>query len=60
VSTKVEHFLEAIMGITVGKYHLFKRSRKSGDLYYYCFQQGNGRIIKACGRACTGNLYMSG
>jgi hypothetical protein len=29
------------MGITVGKYHLFKRSRKSGSFYYYWFEQGN-------------------
>jgi len=42
------------MGVTVGKYHLFKRSRKSGDFYYYWFKQGNKRIIKTCGRACTG------
>ena len=42
------------MGITVGKYHLFKRSRKNGDFYYYWFQQGDKRIIKTCGRACTG------
>jgi len=41
------------MGVTVGKYHLFKRNRKSGDFYYYWFQQGNKRIIKTCGRACT-------
>jgi len=41
------------MGVTVGKYHLFKRSRKSGDFFYYWFQQGNKRIIKTCGRACT-------
>jgi hypothetical protein len=41
------------MGITVGKYHLFKRSRKSGSFYYYWFEQGNQRIIKTCGRACT-------
>jgi integrase len=45
-------FLEAIMGVTVGKYHLFKRSRKSGVFYYYWFQQGSKRIIKTCGRAC--------
>ena len=41
------------MGVTVGKYHLFKRSRKSGTFFYYWFQQGDGRIIKTCGRACT-------
>ena len=41
------------MGVTVGKYHLFKRSRKNGNFYYYWFQQGNKRIIKTCGRACT-------
>jgi hypothetical protein len=41
------------MGITVGKYHLFKRSRKGGSFYYYWFEQGNQRIIKTCGRACT-------
>jgi len=52
VSTKVAILLEAIMDVTVGKYHLFKRSRKSGDFYYW-FQQGNKRIIKTCGRACT-------
>jgi integrase len=40
------------MGITVGKYHLFKRSRKGG-FFYYWFEQGNQRIIKTCGRACT-------
>jgi integrase len=50
---KVATLLEAIMGVTVGKYHLFKRSRKSGDFYYYWFQRGNERIIKTCGRACT-------
>lgn len=42
------------MGVTAGKYHLFKRSRKSGDFYYCWFWQGNERIIKTCGRACTG------
>ena len=41
------------MSVTVGKYHLFKRSRKSGDFYYYWFEEGNKRIIKTCGRACT-------
>jgi integrase len=41
------------MSIIVGKYHLFKRSRKSGAFFYYWFQQGNERIIKTCGRACT-------
>ena len=42
------------MGVTVGKFHLFKRSRKSGDFYYYWFEEGNKRIIRTCGRACTG------
>jgi len=46
-------FLEVIMSVTVGKYHLFKRNRKRGDFYYYWFQQGNKRIIKTCGRACA-------
>jgi hypothetical protein len=41
------------MGVTVGKYHLFKRNRKGGSFFYYWFQQGNERIIKTCGRACT-------
>jgi hypothetical protein len=50
---KVAILLEAIMGVTVGKYHLFKRSRKSGDFYYYWFLEGNQQIIKSCGRACT-------
>jgi len=40
------------MGV-VGKYHLFKRSRKSGDFFYYWFKEGNKRFIKTCGRACT-------
>jgi hypothetical protein len=51
---KVAILLEAIMGVAVGKYHLFKRSRKSGEFYYYWFQEGNQQIIKSCGRACTG------
>jgi hypothetical protein len=51
---KVAILLEAIMGVAVGKYHLFKRNRKSGDFYYYWFQEGNQQIIKSCGRACTG------
>jgi hypothetical protein len=34
-------------------YHLFKRNRKGGSFFYYWFQQGNERIIKTCGRACT-------
>ena len=41
------------MGVSVGKYHLFKRNRKSGVFYYYWFWQGNERIIKTCGRACS-------
>jgi hypothetical protein len=53
VATKWQHFLEATMSVTVGKYHLFKRSRKRGDFFYYWFEEGNKRIIKTCGRACT-------
>ncbi len=53
MSTQVAILLEAIMGVTVGKYHLFKRCRKNGDFYYYWFQEGNQQIIKSCGRACT-------
>lgn len=41
------------MGVTVGKYHLFKRSRENGVFYYYWFQEGNRQITKSCGRACT-------
>jgi hypothetical protein len=41
------------MGVTVGKYHLFKRNRKGGSFYYYWFEQGNQRIIKTRGRACS-------
>jgi integrase len=52
-ATKRQHFLEAIMGVTVGKYHLFKRSREHSNLYYYWYQDGGKRIIKACGRKCT-------
>jgi integrase len=52
-ATKRQHFLEAIMGITVGKYHLFRRNRNYGNLYYYWYQDGGKRVIKACGRKCT-------
>jgi hypothetical protein len=45
--------MEAAMGVTVGKYHLFKRNRKGGSFFYYWFRQGDERIIKTCGRACT-------
>jgi integrase len=41
------------MGVTVGKYHLFKKTRQGKSYYYYWFQQGAERIFKACGRACT-------
>jgi hypothetical protein len=41
------------MGVTVGKYHLFKRSRKSGIFFYYWYQDGDHQTIKSCGRACT-------
>ena len=41
------------MGVTVGRYHLFKRKRKRGSFYYYWFNQGKERVIKTCGRACT-------
>lgn len=41
------------MGVAVGKYHLFKRSRKSGTFFYYWYQENNRRLIKTCGRACT-------
>ena len=41
------------MSVTVGKYHLFKKSRQGNTYYYYWFQQGNERVFKACGRACT-------
>jgi integrase len=37
----------------VGKYHLFKKSRQGKSFFYYWYQQGNERIFKACGRACT-------
>jgi len=50
---KQQLFLEAIMSVTVGKYHLFKKSRQGNTYYYYWFQQGNERVFKACGRACT-------
>jgi hypothetical protein len=41
------------MGVTVGKYHLFKKSRENGTYFYYWYQQGKERISKSCGRACT-------
>jgi hypothetical protein len=41
------------MGITVGKYHLFKKTRQGEVFYYYWYQQGDARVFKACGRACT-------
>jgi len=41
------------MGVTVGKYHLFKKARQGKNFYYYWYQQGNERVFKACGRACT-------
>ena len=40
-------------GVTVGKYHLFKKSRQGNTYYYYWLQQGSERVFKACGRACT-------
>ena len=40
------------MGVTVGKYHLFKKTRQGSTFYYYWYQQGNERVFKACGRAC--------
>jgi integrase len=52
-ATKRQHFLEAIMGIRVGKYHLFRRNRENGYLYYYWYQNGAKRVIKACRRKCT-------
>jgi integrase len=50
---KATTFLEAIMGVTVGNYHLFKKSRQDKAFYYYWYQQGDERVFKACGRACT-------
>jgi integrase len=41
------------MSVTVGKYHLFKKSRQGKTFFYYWHQQGSERIFKACGRACT-------
>ena len=41
------------MSITVGKYHLFKKTRQGKSFYYYWYQQGSERVHKACGRACT-------
>jgi hypothetical protein len=41
------------MGVTVGKYHLFKKPRQDKVFYYYWYQQGDERVFKACGRACT-------
>ena len=52
-ATKRQHFLEAKMNVMVGKYHLFKKTRQGNTYFYYWYQQGNERIFKACGRACT-------
>ncbi|MDR0444463.1 MAG: site-specific integrase [Treponema sp.] len=41
------------MGVTVGKYHLFKKTRQGKTFYYYWYQQENERIFKSCGRACA-------
>jgi hypothetical protein len=41
------------MGVTVGKYHLFRKTRQGKTYFYYWYQQGDERIFKACGRACT-------
>jgi hypothetical protein len=46
-ATKRQHFLEAIMGVTVGKYHLFKKIRQCNTYYYYWYFDGNERIYKS-------------
>jgi hypothetical protein len=41
------------MGVTVGKYHLFKKTRQSSTYYYYWYKEGKERVFKSCGKACT-------
>jgi len=41
------------MSVTVGKYHLFRKTRQGKTFFYYWYQHGEERVFKACGRACT-------
>jgi hypothetical protein len=41
------------MGVAVGKYHLFKRTRKGKPFFYYWYEDSGRRVIKSCGRGCT-------
>ena len=40
------------MAITVGKYHLFERSRRGKTVFYYWFDESGKRVQKACGFKC--------
>lgn len=44
---------EAIMGVTVGRYHLYTRTRPSGTFYYYWYEENSRRVSKSCGHACN-------
>jgi hypothetical protein len=52
-ATKRQHFLEVIMGVAIGKSHLFRKRREGKTFYYYWYQQGDKRVFKSCDRACT-------